>query len=99
MSPLIIMKHIDLFRQNKYPILLEFNKGLKEKNKLLKYVVDDICCEYCYKSLVNDLFEKQFINSVKSNADFHGSVFEVYFEIGYINYTESELIDIIKECL
>ena len=34
-SHLIIMKYIDLFQQNKYPTILEFNKAFKNKNKKL----------------------------------------------------------------
>ena len=40
-SHLIIMKYIDLFQQNKYPTILEFNKAFKNKTKKLKYVVKD----------------------------------------------------------
>ena len=76
-SHLIIMKYIDLFQQNKYPTILEFNKAFKNKTKKLKYVVKDMCCEYCYKSLVMNLFEKEFINSVKSNFDFYKPAFNV----------------------
>jgi len=95
-SCLIIIKYINLFQQNKYPTILEFNKGLKYKTKKLKYIVKDMCCEYCYKSLVMKLFEKEFINSVKSNFDFYKPAFNVELEIEYINYTEDELIQIIK---
>lgn len=98
-SHLIIMKYIDLFQQNKYPTILEFNKAFKNKTKKLKYVVKDMCCEYCYKSLVMNLFEKEFINSVKSNFDFYKPAFNVELEVEYINYTEDELIQIIKDNL
>lgn len=90
-SPLIIMKYIDLFQQNKYSTLLEFNKELDIETKTLKYIVDDICCEYCYKGLVMTLFENKFINSVKSNFDFHKSAFDVELIIEYTNYTEEEI--------
>ena len=96
-SPLIIMKYIDLFTQSNLPLLLEFNKGLKTKNKKLKYIVNDICCEYCYKGLIMELFENKFINSVKSNFDFYESVFEVELLIEYSGFTEDEIIQYIKE--
>ena len=96
-SPLIIMKYIDLFEQNKYSTLLEFNKELNIKTKTLKYIVDDICCEYCYKELVMALFENKFINSVKSNFDFHKSAFDVELIIEYSNYTEEELREYIRK--
>lgn len=46
-----------------------------------------------------ELFEKKFINLVKSNFDFYKPVFNVELEIEYINYTEDELRQIIKENL
>lgn len=95
-SPLIIMKYIDLFTQSNLPLLLEFNKVLKTKNKKLKYIVNDMCCEYCYKSLIKNLFENEFINSVKSNFDTYCSAFNIELEIEYTHYTENELIEIIK---
>lgn len=95
-SPLIIMKYIDLFTQSNIPLLLEFNKGLKTKNKKLKYIVNDICCEYCYKSLIKNLFENEFINSVKSNFDTYCSAFNIELEIEYTHYTKNELIEMIK---
>lgn len=98
-SYLIIMKYIDLFQQNKYPIILEFNKAFKNKTKILKYVVKDMCCEYCYKSLVMNLFEKEFINSLKSNFAFNEPAFNVELEIEYVNYTEDDLIKIIEQNL
>lgn len=90
------MKYIDLFTQSKIPVLLKFNKGLKTKNKKFKYIVNDMCCEYCYKSLIKNLFENQFINSVKSNFDIYNNAFNIEFEIEYTHYTENELIEIIK---
>lgn len=98
-SYLTIYKYINLFQQNKYPTILEFNKAFKNKTKKLKYIVKDMCCEYCYKSLITNLFEKEFINSVKSNFAFDEPAFNVELKIEYINYTEEELIQIIKEDL
>ena len=46
-TPLIIMKHIDLFLDNKFSKLVSFDKKIKGNFKKIKYIVDDMCCEYC----------------------------------------------------
>lgn len=97
-TPKIIKKYMYLFQKNEIPIMLEFDKCTKENYKVLKYIVNDMCCEYCYKSLVEDLFDNEFIISVKSNFDFHKPAFNIEFLIKYSNnYDENKLIQYIKE--
>ena len=97
-TPEIIMKYIELFQNNKYSILFEFDKGTIGDFRLLKYTIDDMCCEYCYKGLVMDLFENEKIKSVKSNFDFNKPAFDIEFLIEYSkDYSEQELIQYIKE--
>lgn len=97
-TPEIIMKYIELFQKNKYSILFEFDKGTIGDFRLLKYTIDDMCCEYCYKGLVMDLFENEKIKSVKSNFDFNKPAFDIEFLIEYSeDYSEQELIQYIKE--
>ena len=97
-TPEIIMKYIELFQKNKYSILFEFDKGTIGDFRLLKYTIDDMCCEYCYKGLVMDLFENEKIKSVKSNFDFNKPAFDIEFLIEYSeDCSEQELIQYIKE--
>ena len=97
-NPNIIMKYIELFEKYKYSNLVEFNKEYEGKTKILKYIVDDMCCEYCYMGLVMDLFENDRIKSVKSNFDFKMPAFNIEFIIEYDEkYEEKELIKYIKE--
>ena len=97
-TPDIIMKHIELFQKNKYSILLEFANGTKGNYKTLKYIIDDMCCDYCYRGLVMDLFENIRVKSVKSNFDHKKRAINIEFTIEYDEeYTEEELIDYIKE--
>ena len=97
-NPNIVMKYIELFEKYKYSNLVEFNKEYQGKTKILKYIVDDMCCEYCYMGLVMDLFENDKIKSVKSNFDFNKPAFNIEFLIEYNeNYSEQELIKYIKE--
>lgn len=57
-----------------------------------------MCCEYCYKGLVQELFENELINSVKSNFDFSKPAFNIKFSIEYDkNYSEDELKKYIEE--
>lgn len=97
-NPNIVMKYIDLFEKYKYSNLLEFNKEYRGKVKILKYIVEDVCCEYCYMGLVMDLFENDNIKSVKSNFNFNKPAFNIEFIIEYNeNYSEQELMKYIKE--
>ncbi len=97
-NPNIIMKYIELFKKYKYSNLVEFNKEYVGKTKILKYIVDDMCCEYCYMGLVMDLFENDRIKSVRSNFDFKMPAFNIEFIIEYDDkYNEEELIKYIKE--
>ena len=97
-TPIIIVKFIELFQETKFPILIEFDKGTSDKFKVLKYKIDDMCCDYCYRGLVMDLFENKKIKSVKSNFEWNKPAFDIEFIIEYDeNYTEKELIDYIKE--
>lgn len=97
-NPSIIMKYIELFENYKYSYLLEFNKNYNGKTKILKYTIDDMCCDHCYMGLVMDLFENDKIKSVKSNFDFNKPAFNVEFIIEYSeNISEQELIKYIKE--
>ena len=57
-----------------------------------------MCCDYCYRNLVMDLFENERIKSVKSNYDYNKPAFNIEFEIKYDEkYSEKELIEYIKE--
>lgn len=95
--PETIIKYIYLFQDTKCSTLLNFDKCFEGEMKRLIYVDDDICCEYCYKILVQNLFENKFVKSVKSNFDFNKSVFNGNFIIEYTeDYDESQLIEYIK---
>ena len=97
-TPNIIMKHIEVFQKNKFSILFEFDKGTKGNFKILKYTIDDMCCDYCYRGLIMDLFENENIKSVKSNFDFNMPAYNIQFIIQYDEkYTEDELIKYINE--
>lgn len=97
-TPKIIMEHIYLFQKNQMPIMLEFDKKTHKNTKKLRYIVDDMCCEYCYKGLVQDLFENEFIVSVKSNFSFNKPAFNIELLIEYdAKYDETKLINYIKE--
>ena len=96
-SPIVIMKHIDLYCDNKLPVLLKFDKCLKGEKKKINYNVSDMCCDQCYRSLVMELFENKFINSVRSNFDYMLAVLNTDFEIEYINCDEEEIIKIFNK--
>ena len=97
-NPNIILKYIELFQNRQYSILFEFDKNTKGNFNVLEYVIDDMCCDYCYRRLVTDLFENEHIKSVKSNFNYQMPAYNIKFIIEYDNdYTEEELIKYIKE--
>ncbi len=97
-TPIIIMKYIELFEDYKFSYLVEFDKKYKQKTKILKYTIADMCCEFCYMDLIMELFLNKKINAVKSNFDNNIPAFNVEFIIEYCeDYSEEELIRYINE--
>lgn len=67
-TPKIIKMEILLFLNIvKTPSLLSFNKYPKFKTLNYTIVRDDLCCEYCFKGAIDDLFEIEGIEQVESN--------------------------------
>ena len=95
--PEMIMNYIELFQKNKNSILFGFDKETDGKFKVLKYVVNDMCCDYCYRGLVLDLFKNENIKSVKSNFDYDKPPLNIEFIIEYKSgYKEEELLGYFK---
>ena len=95
-TPVEIIKIIESKRQ--YPDMLEFDKQTCSNLKELEYLRKDMCCEYCYKSLVMHLFENENVEAVTSNFKFYEPAFNVKFNIKYKEeYSEDELIEYIKK--
>lgn len=67
-TPKIIKMEILLFLNIvKTPSLLSFNKYPKFKTLNYTIIRDDLCCEYCFKGAIDDLFEIEGIEQVESN--------------------------------
>lgn len=97
-SPLSIIKCIESFQNNEYSTLLSFDKGNIYKINQLNYLIEDMCCEYCYKSLIQELFKNNDIKSVKSNFEFNKPAFNIELRIEYnINCSEEEIVEYIKK--
>jgi copper chaperone CopZ len=97
-SCLIIYQFICLYLNTNYSCLVSFDKGDIKSFKTLNYKIDDICCEYCYKGLVDDLFNNNHIKSVNSDIDFSKPMNKVNFKIEYDDSVSKEsIIDYIKE--
>lgn len=52
---------------SKTPSLLSFDKHSDQKLSTYKIIREEICCEYCFKSTVEDLFNISGIEKVESN--------------------------------
>ena len=67
-TPQIIKIEILLFLDIlKIPSILAFDKHSTIKTSDYQIIRDDICCEYCVKGAIDDLFEIDGIEKVESN--------------------------------
>lgn len=66
----------------KTPSILAFSKYSHEKTQQDTIIIKDICCEYCLKNFINDLFDQDEIVSVDTNFDHH-NMFNVNIFITY----------------
>jgi copper chaperone CopZ len=97
-TPQILYKHIQLFEKEKNSQIIEFDKDVNYEYETIKYYIDDLCCEYCFKYLIYHLFNNQNIKSVKSNYDYHKPLCDMEFIIEYNkDYNYEELDKYIKE--
>ncbi len=53
----------------KIPSIIAFDKHFQNKTSGYQIVRKDICCEYCFKSSVEELFDIKGIEKVESNFD------------------------------
>lgn len=54
----------------KIPSIIAFDKHLENTNKDT-IVIDDLCCEYCLKGMIEELLETDGINSATTDFDYH----------------------------
>ena len=67
-TPKIVKMEITLFLNIvKIPSILSFDKYPKFETCNYTIIRDDLCCEYCYKGAIEDLFEIEGIETVKGN--------------------------------
>ena len=67
-TPKIIKIEILLFLNIlKVPSILSFDKHSSTKTLEYKIIKKDVCCEYCFKGAIDDLFEIDGIEKVDSN--------------------------------
>ena len=84
-SPKVLSKeallYLDLIE---IPSIIAFNKHSKCSTKKDSIIIKDLCCEYCLKSMIEDLFEIDGIISVYSDFDYKNksnvSIFITYDE-------------------
>lgn len=81
------------------PSFIAFDKH--SKNKLIKYdiVIKDLCCEYCLKGMIQDLFDTDGIEKVYCNYDniFHSKkefIIEVYYDETIISNEDIKKLEI-----
>ena len=81
-SPKILRYEVLAFMEVSYPSLVSFN--LHEANtKKYKIVVKDVCCEYCFMDMIDELFATKGIISANSDYD----VIKYHYNVNlYIEY-------------
>ena len=58
------------FKLIKIPSIISFDKHSNNNIKKDKIIIKDLCCEYCLKSMIEDLLEIDGIESAYTNFDF-----------------------------
>ena len=54
----------------KIPSIIAFDKHIKDGNKDT-IVIEDLCCEYCLKSMIEELLDMNGINSAATDFDYN----------------------------
>ena len=67
-SPKILRYEVLAFMEVDYPSLICFN-SYETGTKEYKIVVKDVCCEYCFMDMIEELFTMDGIVSAKSDYD------------------------------
>lgn len=62
-----IILYLDL---TKIPSIISFDKHCKNNIKKEKIIVEDLCCEYCLKGMIEDLLEIDGIESAYTDFDY-----------------------------
>lgn len=69
-TPKIIKMEILLFLDiARVPSIYSFDKHSKHKTLEYRIIRDDVCCEYCFRGTIEDLFDIDGIKKVESNFD------------------------------
>lgn len=67
-----IMLKLEIFAfcdLDRIPSLISFDKHSSNKLKKYEMIIKDLCCEYCLKSMIDDLFMIDGIETVDSNFE------------------------------
>ena len=71
------------FNVLKIPEMLSFDKHIKKDLKKEQIVIKDMCCEYCIKGTIEDLFDTNGIASAYTNYDQIEFFCDIIFYITY----------------
>lgn len=95
----IIKEEIKLFLDiQKTPSIISFDKHCKNKTTCYKIIRKTICCEYCFKGIIEDLFEIDGIEKVESNFtnDYSNQkeiIISIYYDKDILNDEEMKQIE------
>ncbi len=97
-GPKVLLLEITTFMQSNIPSLIRFDKHFKGAKKET-ILVKDVCCEYCYMDMIEELFNTEGIISAWSNyeeVDYHYNI-SLYIEYDPAILNKSDLKKMEKE--
>ena len=93
----IVYHYIKLYFDDVSDGFILFAKNVKFDTNTLNYNIEHLCCEFCYKELIEELFKNNNVKSVNSNFD-NNNFRNIELVIEYNkDYDEEELIGFIKK--
>lgn len=94
----MIKLEIFLFLElDKTPSLISFDKHAKNKTTKKSILINDICCEYCFKSSVQELLLRKGIEKVDSDFEYDYSkkiVLNIEYDDTLISQNEIENLEL-----
>ena len=82
MSPKVLFYEILAFMEEHPLSLLGFDKHFKDQ-KEYKLVIKDLCCDYCFKGMIEDLFDMKEITKAMSDMNVFLEHENVIVNLGY----------------
>lgn len=91
----ILKKEIMLFLNIQKPTIMSFDKHSEKETKSRIIIINDLCCEYCFMNMIEELLDKTGIEKAFSDFDYNHKKnikINIYYDANIIN--EQNIIEI-----